>query len=201
MLKSIFFNIKTVIIFLSGALTSVLIITIWWLLFSQIKIWHFLIFLFFLGQAIYLLGKHGYLNHFSWLSSKKRRIEKVLQIFEGFSQNSGNESPNFTINDTERSASMVYTRYSKQYIVNLPYDRKLLGKMNRYSAILLKRDERKDQSERRICEEIDITQQPGVIYTCTASQLGGEKIVFVDKIEGRILTVFGPNDIPRLDNL
>lgn len=72
---------------------------------------------------------------------------------------------NFTVCDTRKAASLTYDRLGKKYLLYLPYDSRLMARMSGHQALLIKDG-----------IEIDITQQPGIPYLVTATELGGSEI-------------------------
>lgn len=73
---------------------------------------------------------------------------------------------NFTICSNRRAAYITFSRLDQKSTIYLPYSSRLLARMSGHQAILFKGD-----------QQIDITQQVGIPYLVTASDLGGSKIV------------------------
>ena len=88
----------------------------------------------------------------------------------------------FKINETGKSAILKYSRYGKTYILNIPYKREFLTKMNNTKVFLVKNN-----------QNIDITQQPGIPYMINAEMLGGDKILVYKHDQ---ITEYSKNQIP-----
>lgn len=118
----------------------------------------------------------------------KKRIQVIGAIVNHLAKIVTSKSAvSFSINDSERSASIVYSRFGNNYIINVPYARELVPRMVQIKAMLIKSD-----------KQIDVTQQPGIPYLITAAMLGGDKIILSrgdDHLE------FGPNEIPDITKL
>jgi len=72
----------------------------------------------------------------------------------------------FTLGQNEQTAEIVYNRLGKSYKLIVPFSRSLSSTMNKCRLYLVSEN-----------KEIDITQQPGIPYLVSASQLGGTKII------------------------
>ena len=90
-------------------------------------------------------------------------IEKYQLINKIFSKQT---LASFTINDSGKSAFIVYSRCGKDYMINVPYKRELVTQMSKCKVFLSKNN-----------EMINITQQPGIPYLVSAKMLGGDKII------------------------
>lgn len=101
-----------------------------------------------------------------------RNYAKIRSKFSTFMliynavNNIKNEPAAFTINDTQKSGSIVYSRLGRQYIINFPYESGFVVDMSGWKVELIRSDN----------SVVDITQQPGIAYICTAASLGGEYI-------------------------
>jgi hypothetical protein len=91
----------------------------------------------------------------------------------------------FTICEGQKAASIKYSRFGTEYVLFVPYERKLAIKTGAHKAFLIKGQ-----------EKIDITQQPGIPYLVTPNELGGECIEIVGE---ETVTKFYRNEHVVLD--
>ena len=91
----------------------------------------------------------------------------------------------FTINDTGRSASIIYERLDQQHILCIPYNRKFVVSMSQFKAELLRENNK----------PVNITQQPGVPYLVDAASLGGYAIRITNEEDG-VSHDYSHNEIP-----
>ncbi len=88
----------------------------------------------------------------------------------------------FVINSTGTSALITYNRDNESYILNIAFNRELIRKMSGSKVYLVMGD-----------KQVNITQQPGIPYSVTARELGGEKIILR---KGDKMVEFGLDEIP-----
>lgn len=188
---------KSTFSYINGMITTAFAFAIKLWILDQIRSLYLLIFLALVGGSILIASKLGYLEKFSWLTSKQARMTKAIEVFDQMSTPVDNSSVSFSVNDTNQSASIVYARYGQKHIVNIPYNPLLRGKMSQYQVILLKNIPGNGSSI--LTSEVDISQQAGVPYMCTAEQLGGTKIIVKNKLSGEIVQTIDRGDIPFIE--
>ncbi len=120
---------------------------------------------------------HNGLNMLSNMQTGKSKISLLSLISQADST--------FTVCEGQRAACIKYSRFNTNYLLFVPYNRKLAVKTGTHKALLVKGQ-----------EEIDITQQPGIPYLITAEQLGGECIKI---IRDETVTKFYRNEVVKLD--
>ncbi len=102
----------------------------------------------------------------------KSRLKGILSIIRMANTITGNNKYSYlSMNDSYLSASLVYIRDGKQYILNIPYNKYIRGKMFKFNVYLMKDG-----------NEINVTQQPGIPYLVTAKELGGDNFVLFNKL-------------------
>ena len=95
------------------------------------------------------------------------------------------DAPILQVADSGLSASLTYTSGGKKRIINVPYNGRLRRQLRMYQVVLF---EGKG-------EQIDITQEAGYAYTCSAEQLGGTEI-WAKHRKTREIINFGPDTPP-----
>jgi len=90
----------------------------------------------------------------------------------------------FQLNDNNKCAIIKYNRLGKTYKLYVPYSIQISSKMNRFKAYLKMENE----------DEIEITQQPGIMYMLSAEDLGGKEIIF-KYLDGKTIKFIG-KEIP-----
>lgn len=89
----------------------------------------------------------------------------------------------FILNSTGTSALITYYRDNESYQLNIPFNRDLIRKMSGSKVYLIIGN-----------KQVNITQQPGIPYSVTAREMGGEKIVIK---KGDKIIEFGLDEIPK----
>lgn len=110
----------------------------------------------------------------NWVEGKRQRAKLLLSLVENFQKEVSTKKESalgFTVNNTDESASVVYERLGKQYILLVPYNRSRVVSMSQFKVELI-RDGK---------QAVDITQQPGIPYMVSAKELGGNKIVITNE--------------------
>lgn len=124
-----------------------------------------------------------------WVRKKKKQIYFLTNLLGVFSSPS---SSNFSINSKSqnKSASIIYSRYGKEHILNIPYQRESVSKMTGLSVFLIKNSPEGPQT-------INITQQPGIPYFVSAYDLGGEEIYIIKNSTKEIIHKCEKYEIPK----
>lgn len=115
------------------------------------------------SSTIWIGNRLGYFNRIKDNFTKARLLTAVLNQV---TKNGSDTVPVFSINNTGKSASIKYSRYGCEYILNVPYNRQKLSLMSKLKVFLVLESG----------EQVEITQQPGVPYTVSARDLGGKQI-------------------------
>ena len=143
-----------------------------------------LYFIFFCGSCLVglkLAFEWGFFERFKWYRTLKFAILTVNGIIRRLAKMKDPQAAaSCTINDTDKSASIVYSRNGRDKLINVPYNKNLRMKMNPFKVLLVTGDKSKD-----------ITQEPGMPYLCSAKQLGAHKIIAQNKLDNSILTFEG----------
>ena len=132
------------------------------------------------GYSERYLGEK-YHNRIKWYMTIYNTVKVVIQNYYGVSYDTSVE-----LNQSKKTLSITYTYLGQVYLFNVPYE---LNKtmINRSKKVYLVNDK----------HEINITQQPGVPYMCSAHDLGGESIIIRDLL-GTIVKKYSYNQIPTL---
>ena len=176
---------QSAVSYINGMITMAFALAIKLWILDQLRSWYLLIFILSMIGGVYILAKTGYLDHMSWLTSKTTQASKMFNVMNQMSAPS--DAVSFSVNDSNQSASIVYTKVGKKYIINIPYNSKFRGIMSQTKVFLITESS----------DKIDITQQPGVPYSCSAEQLGGISILAENIITGECRT-FDKMEIPNL---
>ena len=133
----------------------------------------------FIAGAILSVGsviifKSQWIKNFSvYALDKKQKITFLIKLLNKLSQNvNAEQKSGISINDTEKSASIMYERGGQMQIVHIPYCRRYVAKMSQFDAKLIREDK----------EPLDITQSPGVPYLVSGEDLGGT-CIFITNLE------------------
>lgn len=129
--------------------------------------------------------KLGYLDRISYVRDLKRKIVlfrtlgSVSAILFGMMKtlstgNSGGD--NLSLHPNKKNANVTYIYGQKNYKLYVPYCSDLALVMNEFKVFLHIGN-----------EKIDITQQPGTYYLCTAHQMGGTHIEFIKSDGSKII--------------
>jgi hypothetical protein len=101
-------------------------------------------------------------------------LRQMFHIIDKY-QNSKHKTyiESYFVNDNDLSIKIKYIRHNEEHFIMIPFKRDLIALMSQFKAKLIKDD-----------EEIDITQQPGLPYMCSAEQLGGKEIIITNEETG-----------------
>lgn len=116
-----------------------------------------------------------------WISHKKKTVATLRNFVKTLSDN----KINVEINDTGKSATVLFSRLGKQYLVFLPYDSSKFVSMLHFKAELLREGK----------PSLLVTQYPGVPYSVSAKDLGGNALKITNQETGESHT-FKENEIP-----
>lgn len=121
----------------------------------------------------------------NWYTDKKNKAKIAVSLIENIASN---QTVAFNVNDTDKSATILYSRLGKKAILFIPFNRDYAPKMISFKAELTRdiRDER---------PSLNITQQPGIPYMVTGRSLGGHFIKITNR-ENEKTIVFGPDEVP-----
>jgi hypothetical protein len=126
--------------------------------------------------------------NWKWIKTKYNKCKTVYTLINSDNFTTGSE---FQLHPNGKSAIITYNRYGKNYHLYVPYSGMIATEMNRFRAYLIK-----DSSDKKGKKEEEITQQPGIPYMITASDLGGEKIIF--RYRDRREVEFSSEIIPKI---
>ena len=124
------------------------------------------------AASIALVGFLHYKGVFSkvknWVDVRRQRVKMIMTLMENIQQVTAAvpKTSSFSVNESDMSASIIYERLGSQYILLIPYSRKHIAHMTQFTVELLRDDK----------EPLNITQQPGIPYLVSASDLGGSAI-------------------------
>ena len=121
---------------------------------------------------------------YEWYTIKKNTLMILSKMLSSIKEDK-NKKYGITVNDSDMSANIIYNHLAKDYIINVPYNKKKILSMLSLYVVLNKNG-----------EEINITQQPGIPYLLTGEQLGGDNIIITNMDSGKIYN-YG-NDKPPL---
>jgi len=119
-----------------------------------------------------------------------RNVKTALDTFAGIKSSSdyGKSTSKVVLNSKRKSASVMCERMGKKYMLTLPYRSELATRLANYKMILIK-----EQNGQKT--EYDVTLPPGILYSFSAEDLGGDKLILrspdnVDK------GFFSKNEVP-----
>ena len=125
-----------------------------------------------------------------WVYDNRSRVNQISRMATALIPKPDLSSSSFSIADSNKSASLIYTRMGTKYLLNVPYDSSARRITNRIHVFLLV------EPKEGGYKEIDVTQQPCVPYLCTAEQLGGIGYKIVDKTNDEIIYECGKDIVP-----
>lgn len=114
----------------------------------------------------------------------QKKYESTILILKTINNLAEAQKPtqaSFIINDSDQSASIVYKHYGINHTLFVPFSRHYSVKMVCLQGELLYKDGTK----------IDITQEPGIPYLCSALELGGISITIYNIDTGDTHTYTG----------
>ena len=126
-----------------------------------------------------------------WILNKYRRFQLLLTLVTTLSrinqgQTQGNQESPFVINDSDRSVSIPYSYNGVSYTAFMPFKRQAALAMNDLRVLVVLTDGRL----------VNITQQPGIPYLVTATELGGTEIRVINDDTGESV-VYNATTIPN----
>lgn len=124
----------------------------------------YLVILLIIAFIIYLFGSPLYNRIKSFFISRVNTGKLLMTILNKMSQNQSQAS--FKVNESSKSASIIYSRFGKEYIIMIPYAINYVPHMSQFKVELLRNGK----------EPLDITQESGIPYLVDAKSLGGESI-------------------------
>lgn len=130
-------------------------------------------------------------GRFKWMYDNRSRVEQMAKVATAMIPKPDLSSAAFTVVDSNKAASLTYPRMGRNHILNIPYKPSNRRICNRIQIFLI-RDKK---------EDIDVTHQPCVPYFCTALQLGGSGYKVIDKSTGEIITEYGDDVVPDLEQI
>ena len=101
-----------------------------------------------------------------WMRKKYERAVLILKMLNNIAEAQKPTQASFVINDSDESASIVYKHNGINHTLFVPFARPCSIKMTCIQVTLSLANGTK----------IDITQEPGIPYLCSAVELGGEVI-------------------------
>ena len=93
-------------------------------------------------------------------------VEQMLSATE-LSENS------LTINPGRNSATITFDYLGQPRQITVPYNRKITAVMNQYEVIIIRGD-----------KFINITNMPGIKYTCCGNDLRADRVIIKNKMTG-----------------
>lgn len=134
-----------------------------------------------LGLAVLSLifaFQEGWFDQFQTLQRLIKSINMAIRIIDNIAAvTKPNAVNNCSINNSNLSMSITYTRTGKEKLFNIPYRSDLKENMRMWKVYLIS-----DKNRSK-----DITQEPGLPYICTPEQLGGKEILANNSDTGDII--------------
>ena len=148
--------------------------------------------------AFYLSVITGCFDSFEWYQLQKQRFEKVMGFYERSSNLLGLFSPQsntptkkvetYQLYTTKKAATITYVRGGNDHVVYLPHHSEVLSAMRQYHVRLVTNN-----------GVSDITQQAGLPYQVTASQLGGSALEIFDTITNKVVKTLTKDQVPTIE--
>lgn len=144
----------------------------------------FLLLLTFIATVL-IFHKLGYLDRISFYRDLKRKIvlfktlgstSAILFGMMKIMASNNSNGDNLSLHPNKKNANVTYIYGQKNYKIYVPYCSDLALVMSEFRVFLHIGN-----------EKIDITQQPGTYYSCTAHQMGGTHIEFVKSDGSKII--------------
>ena len=130
------------------------------------------------GLSLIFAFQEGWFDQFDTVRRLVYAVKTAVKILDNISAiTRPNQQTNCSINNTNKSASITYTRIGKEKLINVPYRRDLKEKMRQWEVLLVFNNNK----------STDITQEGGFPYICTAEQLGGKEIIARNKDTGDVI--------------
>ena len=134
--------------------------------------------------SLSLLAISYYKGFFSkslnWFRTRHQRLKLLTSILNNIPQSS-DSTASFSVNDCDLSASIIYQRLGSRYVLFVPYNRSHVAPMSQFKAELIRPGK----------DPLNITQQPGVPYLVSSSDLGGSAIKITNEDTGLSLEYHG----------
>jgi len=143
-------------------------------------------------SIIALIIERGWLDSFEVVRKTKNIANMAFRALDLFlSSKEASGQVNVIANSSNKSISISYTSHGRPALINVPYDKQRIAKMQQWKLSVVKADG----------TVIQITQKPGIPYLCSASELGGERIIAYNRLDDKSLS-YGPDIAPMwLDNI
>lgn len=120
----------------------------------------------------------GWFDQFHTLQKLIKSINMAIKIIDNIAAvTKSNTTSHCSINNSNLSMSVTYTRVGRDKLLNIPYRSDLKEKMRMWKVLLISG---KNKSK-------DITQEPGIPYMCTPEQLGGKEILASNSDTGDVI--------------
>lgn len=149
--------------------------------------------LLFVQGIIALLAASGILNYFETYRRNVTLLRKAKSMLDSYlgvlPDPDVAKPPLLKVNSSLRSVSLLCRNSGKEYLITLPYDSSKISSFRSKRMVLIKREGKKSI-------EHDVTLPPGVAYTFTADDLGGERLELRSDIDSRVLGSWGKKEIP-----
>ena len=132
--------------------------------------------------AVILVGACCY-GYYYYYGRKKIKEYIIVKLFEELDMRKSEEKVMFKPLRKNQSAMVLFDHCGKQYKICVAYDMKKRVSMLSKKVFLIEDG-----------EKIDITQKPGIPYSLSANEMGGERII-VEK-SNKIIREYKGNEVP-----
>jgi hypothetical protein len=135
--------------------------------------------------------EHGLLDRFNFFRNLKMAISTVFRTANIFIDSyTRKHTVNVVRTRSGKAMSISYSTGGRPAILHVPYNNSHFLKMKEWKVYLAYENRRKSS--------LEITQEYGIPYLCTADMLGGDRILAVHKVTGEVM-VFDRNIVPNFN--
>ncbi len=138
--------------------------------------------------------ERGMLDRFETIRGLRQAAIMVIGMIQYFaSVHSSKIETSCTLVEGGKAMSVKYTHNGDKMWFHIPFDKSIKAEMEMWRVHLDKNFGNSINSN----NIIDITQQPGIPYTCTARMLGGKRIIAKHKLDDKKTVIYDTDLVPN----
>ena len=144
----------------------------------------------FVQGVVVILIASGVMNYFQTYRRNVELLRKGYSMLDSYlgilPDPSAPKLPTLKVNSSGRSVSLLCRSSGKEYLITLPYDSSKISSFRSKRMVLT--------SHHKL--PLDVTLPPGVAYTFTAGDLGGDRLELRSMVDSRVLSSWEKEQVP-----